>query len=240
LPTGQWVVAVVNRGSGTLSLELPSTSPASGTLNGGTSPITFASGEGALVFTDGAGNFTAAPFSTATGGTVTSIGLTVPSRQSVAGSPVTGSGTLAITDNNQSANQVFAGPSSGSAAAPGFRALVAADLPSSLVIGFNVGNGSVGTIVGGYAIAPRSGTVSKCKIVVNAADASTALTFTIKKNGTSVFSSNPTISAGTASGTLSTSTSLTSVPLSVAADDLFKLEITSGGSAWSFTAQLES
>lgn len=65
-------------------------------------------------------------------GTVTSVALTVPSRQTVAGSPVTTSGTLAITDNTQSANQIFSGPSSGSAATPAFRALVAADLPTSI------------------------------------------------------------------------------------------------------------
>lgn len=63
------------------------------------------------------------------GGTVTSVGLTVPARQTVTGSPVTGSGTLAITDNTESANEVFAGPATGSAAAPTFRVLAAADLP---------------------------------------------------------------------------------------------------------------
>jgi hypothetical protein len=62
-------------------------------------------------------------------GTVTSVAVTVPSREAVSGSPVTGSGTIAITDNTQSANKVFAGPSSGSAAAPTFRSLVSADLP---------------------------------------------------------------------------------------------------------------
>lgn len=65
-------------------------------------------------------------------GTVTNIALTVPSRQTVSGSPVTSSGTLAITDNAQSPNIVFAGPSSGSAAVPTFRALVSADLPTVL------------------------------------------------------------------------------------------------------------
>lgn len=63
-------------------------------------------------------------------GTVTSVALTVPSRQSVGGSPITTAGTLAITDNVQNANLVFAGPATGAAAAPTFRALVTADLPS--------------------------------------------------------------------------------------------------------------
>lgn len=62
-------------------------------------------------------------------GTVTSVAMTVSSRQTVTGSPVTSSGTLAVTDNNQSANLVFSGPTTGSAAAPTFRSLVSADVP---------------------------------------------------------------------------------------------------------------
>lgn len=65
------------------------------------------------------------------GGTVTSVGLSMPSIFSVSGSPVTSSGTLTASLANQSANRVFAGPSSGSAAAPTFRALVAADIPKT-------------------------------------------------------------------------------------------------------------
>jgi len=62
-------------------------------------------------------------------GTVTSVALSVPAEFSVAGSPVTTSGTLAVSKATQSANRVWAGPTSGAAAEPGFRALVAADLP---------------------------------------------------------------------------------------------------------------
>lgn len=65
-------------------------------------------------------------------GTVTSVALTMPAIFSVANSPITGSGTLAVTLATQSANVVWAGPSSGSAAAPTFRALVDADIPSSI------------------------------------------------------------------------------------------------------------
>lgn len=64
-------------------------------------------------------------------GTVTSVSLSAPTNLfTVSGSPVTTAGTLAMTLVTQSANQVFAGPTSGGAAAPGFRALVAADIPS--------------------------------------------------------------------------------------------------------------
>jgi len=66
-------------------------------------------------------------------GTVTSVGLSVPEAEfSVAGSPVTTSGTLAITKDNQTANTVWAGPTTGSPAQPTFRALVAADIPNNI------------------------------------------------------------------------------------------------------------
>ena len=65
------------------------------------------------------------------GGTVTSVGLSLPGGIfSVSGSPVTVSGTLSATLANQSANVVFAGPSTGSPAAPTFRSLVSGDIPN--------------------------------------------------------------------------------------------------------------
>jgi hypothetical protein len=64
-------------------------------------------------------------------GTVTSVGLSMPSDFAVANSPIIGAGTLAVTANTQAANVVKAGPASGVAAAPTYRALVAADLPTA-------------------------------------------------------------------------------------------------------------
>jgi hypothetical protein len=64
-------------------------------------------------------------------GTVTSVAATVPSILAVTGSPITSSGTLAFSLATQTANQVFAGPTSGGAATPAFRALVAADIPAN-------------------------------------------------------------------------------------------------------------
>lgn len=65
------------------------------------------------------------------GGVVTSVGLSAPTGVfDVTGSPVTGAGTLALTFDTQTANTVFAGPSSGGAATPTFRALVANDIPA--------------------------------------------------------------------------------------------------------------
>ena len=65
-----------------------------------------------------------------TSGGVTSVNLSAPSIFIVSGNPVTTTGTLALALDVQSANMVFAGPASGSAAEPTFRALVSADIPS--------------------------------------------------------------------------------------------------------------
>ncbi len=71
----------------------------------------------------------AALLNSGTVGGVTSVGMTVPSDLTVTGSPVTGAGTLALSRNTQSANQFLAGPSSGVAAVPAYRAIVAGDIP---------------------------------------------------------------------------------------------------------------
>jgi hypothetical protein len=60
---------------------------------------------------------------------VTSVALTAPSIFTVTGSPVTTTGTLDFALNTQVKNLVFAGPATGSDAAPTFRALAYADLP---------------------------------------------------------------------------------------------------------------
>jgi hypothetical protein len=63
-------------------------------------------------------------------GTVTSVGLSVPSWLTVGGSPVTTSGTLAVTaTTGQTANLFLATPN-GSTGAVGLRAIVAADIPT--------------------------------------------------------------------------------------------------------------
>lgn len=77
-------------------------------------------------------------------GTVTSVGLSLPSIFSVSGSPVTSSGTLTGDLATQTANTVFAGPTSGGAVAPTFRALVAADIPAGAGGFFQDGGNSFG------------------------------------------------------------------------------------------------
>ncbi|MDN7456605.1 hypothetical protein [Burkholderia cenocepacia] len=76
-------------------------------------------------------------------GTVTSVGLSAPAQFTVTNSPVTSSGTIALTWAAQAANLVFAGPTSGAAATPGFRALVAADIPVFVASGASHAAGAV-------------------------------------------------------------------------------------------------
>ena len=64
-------------------------------------------------------------------GTVTSVALTgVAGFLTVSGSPITTSGTLALSLGTQAANKIFAGPTSGGSTAPAFRSLIGTDLPN--------------------------------------------------------------------------------------------------------------
>jgi len=77
-------------------------------------------------------------------GSVTSVGLAMPSIFTVSNSPVTSSGTLTASLNNQSANLVFASPNS-SSGTPSFRGLVAADIPA---LAYVSGSGTSGYLAG--------------------------------------------------------------------------------------------
>lgn len=92
---------------------------------------------------DSSGNIVVASNDCATGGSVNSVAMSVPNFLSVAGSPITTTGTFVVTLATQSANQVFAGPTIGSAAQPGFRALVAADIPN--IDAAKLTSGTIGT-----------------------------------------------------------------------------------------------
>jgi hypothetical protein len=66
---------------------------------------------------------------TTTIGTVTSVALSAPSIFTTTGTPVTSTGTLALTLASQAANTVFASPP-GAAGTPTFRALLESDVPT--------------------------------------------------------------------------------------------------------------
>ncbi|CAB5207164.1 hypothetical protein UFOVP184_38 [uncultured Caudovirales phage] len=70
-----------------------------------------------------------AKVSTLGGGTVTSVGLSLPNIFTVTGSPVTSTGNLTATLASQTAAFVFAAPT-GAAGSPTFRALAVTDIPT--------------------------------------------------------------------------------------------------------------
>ena len=102
-------------------------------------------------------------------GTVTSVAATVPtSILSVSGSPVTTSGTLALSLATQTANYVWSGPTTGSAATPTFRALVAADIPALSYLSTSGGtvSGNV-TITGTLEVQGSITTISSTTLTVS-------------------------------------------------------------------------
>lgn len=98
-------------------------------------------------------------------GTVTSVGLSAPSVFSVSGSPVTGSGTLALSfASGQTANEFLATPN-GSSGAVSLRAIVSADLPAALstvtsVNGTSIPSSQTLLYSGGALGTPASGTLT--------------------------------------------------------------------------------
>lgn len=98
---------------------------------------TFTSGNCVKIMSGGLLQDSGVACSSSSLGTVTSVGLSLPSFITVSGSPVTTTGTLTGTLATQTANTVFAGPTTGAPAQPTFRALVAADIPSGIVSNLN-------------------------------------------------------------------------------------------------------
>jgi hypothetical protein len=105
---------------------------------------------------------------TANTGTVTSVSATVPtSILSVSGSPITTSGTLALSLATQTANYVWAGPTTGAATTPTFRTLVAADIPSLSYLSTSGGtvSGNV-TVTGTLEVQGSVTTISSSTLTV--------------------------------------------------------------------------
>lgn len=101
-------------------------------------------GTGGQFLTSQGGGSTAMTWTTAGAGTVTSVTFTGDGTvlSSVASAAVTSSGTVTAALKTQSANTVLAGPTTGSAATPSFRALVGADLPALYVDATSTAGGS--------------------------------------------------------------------------------------------------
>lgn len=90
-------------------------------------------------------NINGVPYSPSGGGTVTSVGLSLPAEFTISGSPVTGAGTLSGAWSSQNQNLVFASPN-GLAGTPSFRSLASGDIPD--ISGTYVTNLALSTWVG--------------------------------------------------------------------------------------------
>lgn len=110
---------------------------------------------------------------------------------------------------------------------------------TALTVWFIMNSGVAGVNAGPELLAPRSGSLTKCKVITKVSDPAVNFTFLIKKNGVNIFSANPTVAAGTAGGTLSTFLTLTPNPVPVLPDDIFTIDVTSGTATWQATVVLE-
>lgn len=158
------------------------------------------------------------------GGNVSSVALSAPAEFVVTGSPITTTGTLTITKATESANVVYAGPTSGSAAQPTFRTLVAADIPvaTSLTFG-SVKPDNTSISISGGVISVAAGqsanpTATAGPIAVNGtsskfmrADAAPAVQLgtnaqkgIVQVDGTTITASSGVITAVAAAGSVTT------------------------------------
>ena len=180
-------------------------------------------------------------------GTVTSVGLALPTEFSVTGSPVTGSGTLTGAWANESANQVFAGPSSGGATTPAFRALATADLPTSsktVTINFilNGGGSALTTGVQPSVEIAFAGTITAARMHTDGSSGSVTVDV-LKAAYNGAFSS--IVGAGTKPNISNAATSqwyqdttLTSWTTSISAGDWIQFNITAAATLTSATISL--
>lgn len=181
-PNGAWDYHSLNPSNvewGTNTLVYPGTITATKLITSGGTSSQFVKGDGSLDSTS---------YGT---GTVTSVDLTVPLILSISGSPITSSGTLALSLATQTSGTVFAGPVSGSVATPTFRVLSVSDLPTSIQTGsicFEVdGAGTVIASSATFWTRPEfAGTLTNWYMD---ADVSGTVTVTIKKNGSDMIGS---------------------------------------------------
>ena len=157
------VAIVAQSAAGTPTLTLPTTT---GTLaSSATSPIVLNATTGVI----------SCPTCGTSAGTVTSVGLALPGEFTVSGSPVTGSGTLTGAWASETANKVLAAPN-GAPGTPAFRALVAADLPNTVVTPGSYGDG---THVGAFTVDAQGRLTAASSVAITA-------TATTLATGTSV------------------------------------------------------
>lgn len=190
-PTNKKLYVIVNNTTGGFAVTLKTSAGTGIAVSAGATSVLRCDGTNVAAVTSGTGS-----------GTVTSVAASVPAEFSIAGSPVTTIGTLAITKANQAANLVWAGPASGAAAQPAFRALVAADIPAqpfdvhAFYPGIPTASAKVVRVPVARAVTFPDDFAGSYGVASATATASTA--FDVQKNGSSVGTITFALGASTA------------------------------------------
>lgn len=148
------------------------------TVEGAATVSTIIQGITFIVWSDGIGGWYSvilAPGTASAGGSITSIGMTVPVEFSVSPSSIADSGTFAITKATESANLVWAGPTTGSAAQPTFRSLVTADIANDMITYAKIQNVSAASRIIGRGSASGSGDAEELTVTGSLSISGTAL-----------------------------------------------------------------
>jgi hypothetical protein len=158
---------------------------------------------------------------------VGSFGVSMPAGFAVTNSPLTSSGTIAVSTT---LSGILKGTGSGFAAAvpgtdyapPGGAS--AYDMRFALAQGSDLATGT--NLTGNGVVATHAGTLSKVKIIAKTNGSGGGFTLDIKKNGTTIFSSAPVVAASSTAVNSFTPTTTT-----FAEDDEFTVDCTAVGGA---------
>jgi hypothetical protein len=194
---------VFNEGPGTVTIT-----PTTSTINDAAT-LVLTTGTGATIFSDGT-NYSALIGGASSSGTVTSVAQTVPSGLAVAGSPITTSGTLAITWSVAAAGQII---NSSAANTAGFTAT-----PTLGVAGTTLGTLALtGNTSGTVTITPQAaaGTVTLTLPNASGTIADTA-TAPLVLSATTGALTCPTCATSSGGGTVTWATPTTGTATSIA------------------------
>jgi hypothetical protein len=202
-----------------------------------------------ITITNGNGTITIAASTGGTSsGTVTSVGLSLPSIFVLSTSVITTSGTFTATLQTTSANYVFAGPTTGSATTPVFRALVSTDIPSlnyapqtsGTSILYGNGSGGFSNVTVGTGLSFSSGTLSNSAPdqTVSLSTGNANVTITGTYPSFTISSANTTYTNGTGIALTGTSFSIDTSTVATLSDNQTLTNKTITGTSNTLTVRL--